>query len=250
MLDVLQRAFHDAVLGGDDKALAGLTAAPRGDIAARIAVYRNTVQGSLVGVLAAAFPVTQRIVGPAFFADLAQRFVVAAPPHAPQLSAYGADFPAFVAHEHDNHGLAYLADVARVEWARAESYFAADAPALDPAALSAIAPPALDGTVLMLHPATRLVCSAYAVYRIWQVNQPSIKDVPAVDLAWPQSVLLSRSDGRVALRLLSAGDAAFITAIQSGVALGAAAAQAYDTEPAFDLEAGLRDNLIGATFRA
>ena len=250
MLDTLQRAFHAAVLGADDATLAGLTTSPRGDVTARIAIYRNTLQGSLVDVLAAAFPVIQRIVGPAFFAALAQRFVVAAPPQAPQLSVYGADFPTFIAQERDRHGLPYLADVARVEWARAESYFAADAPALAPAALSAIAPDALDGTGLTLHPATRLVCSAHAIHEIWRVNQPSIADVPAVDLARPENVLLSRAEGRVALRALSIGDAAFVTALQRGMALGAAAAEAYDAEPEFDLEAALRDHLIGATFRA
>lgn len=250
MLEILQRAFHDAVLGADDGALAGRAATPRGGVAARISIYRNTVQSSLAGVLAAAFPVTQRIVGPAFFAALARRFVAGAPPRVPQLSAYGADFPAFVAGEHGRHGLDYLADVARVEWARAESYFAADEPGLDPSVIAAMAPDALDRTVLRLHPATRLVRSAFAVHRIWQVNQPDVADVPAVDLTRPENVLLSRANQRVSLRPLSSGDTAFIAATQDGMALGAAAAQAYDAEPDFNLEAALRDHLIGAAFRA
>ena len=250
MLDALQRAFHDAVLGADDGALTSRTATPRGSVAARIAIYRNTVQSSLAGVLAAAFPVTQRIVGPAFFTALARRFIAGAPPQAPQLSAYGADFPAFIASDHGRHGLDYLADVARVEWARAESYFAADAPGLDPSAITVIAPDVLDRTVLMLHPATRLVHSAFAVHRIWQVNQPGVEDVPAVNLTTPENVLLSRAGGRVSLRPLSSGDAAFVAAIQDGAALGVAAAAAYDAEPGLDLAAALRDHLIGTTFRA
>jgi hypothetical protein len=246
----LQRAFQDAVLGTEDGALAHLTHTPRGRLAARIAVYRNTVQGSLIDVLAAAFPVVRRIVGQGFFAGLAERFVTAAPPQAPQLSTYGAAFPAFIAEGLPGHGLAYLADVARLEWARGESYFAADDAALDPAAMAAIAPEALDGLRLELHPATRLVRSPAPIHTIWRVNQPAVADVPAVDLTMAEDVLISRAGFRVSLRKIGPGDAAFIAAIAQGAALGRALAQACADEPAFDLEPALRDHLIGGTFRA
>src|SRR5437879_3167885 len=117
----LQQEIHAAVLGTDDGALGERVVAPRGTASARIDVYRNTVQASLTEVLAAAFPVAQRIVGSAFFAELARAFIAARPPRAPQLSAYGRAFPDFiVAPSHDHH-LLYLPDVARLEWARGES---------------------------------------------------------------------------------------------------------------------------------
>ena len=234
----LQHAFREAVLGDVDGALAAHVAP---HLAARTAVYRATVQGSLADVIAAAFPVTQRIVGPAYFAGLAGRFAVSRPPRRPQLSAYGADFPDFLA-TGAHHGLPYLADVARLEWARAECYFAAEAPALAPAALAAIAPEALGELRLRLHPATRLVRSSYPIHRIWQVNQPAVTDVPPVDMGRSEAVLLTRKDGRVTLRAIPPGDAAFVAAIAAGMPLGAAA------DGTFDLESSLRDHLIGGTF--
>ena len=243
MIAGLQCAFRDAVLSGDDRALAPLVAAP-----ARIAIYRNTVQGSLVEVLAAAYPVTQRIVGPGFFAGLAHTFAVAHPPRLPQLSTYGADFPGFVDRSLARHGLPYLADVARLEWARGESYFAADAPALSPAALAATAPGALDGLKLTLHPATRLIRSAFPIHRIWRVNQPEVTEVPAVDMTAAEDVLLTRAEDRVSLRVIAPGDAAFIAAVVSGAGLGDAAARASAENHAFDLESALRDHLIGGSF--
>lgn len=245
-LPALQLAFREAVLGAADGQLAAYVAP---ELAVRIAVYRNTVQGSLTEVIAAAFPVTQRIVGPAFFATLAGRYVVARPPRLPQLSAYGADFPDFIASDAAHHGLAYLPDVARLEWARGESYFAADAPGLDPAALAALAPEALDAAVLVPHPAARLVRSRFPIMRIWRVNQPDVVDVPAVDMTVAENVLISRSGGRVSLRALPPGDAAFLAAILAGGTLGAAAACGDAAEPGFGLEAALRDHLVGWTFR-
>jgi hypothetical protein len=250
MLGDLQRRFYDAVLGANDGPLDSLVTVPRGNVAARIAVYRNTVQRSLVEVLAAAFPVVRRIVGAGVFTDLAARFVTAAPPRAPHLSAYGAAFPAFIAGNLARHGLAYLADVARLEWARGESYFAADVAALTPAAIAAIAPDTLEGTVLKLHPATRLIRSAAPVHRIWQVNQAEITDVPAVDMAIAENVLISRAGFRVSLRLIGDGDAGFIAAIASGETLSEALDRASAEDPAFDLEPVLRDHLIGGTFQA
>jgi hypothetical protein len=250
MLGDLQRIFSDAVLGTDDSQLESLVTAPRGTAATRIAVYRNTVQRSLVEVVAAAFPVVRRIVGVGFFADLALRFVTTAPPRAPQLSAYGAEFPAFIAGDLARHGLVYLAGVAQVEWARGESYFAADAVGLAPAAVAAIAPDALEGTLLKLHPATRLIRSAAPIHRIWRVNQPEIADVPVIDMTIGENVLISRAGFRVSLRLIGAGDAGFIAAVADGTTLGEALARAYEEDAAFDLEAALRDHLIGGTFQA
>lgn len=244
-LPALQRAFKEAVLGAEDGALAAYIAP---GLAARIAVYRNTVQGSLAEVIGAAFPVTRRIVGAAYFAMLAGRYAVARPPRLPQLSAYGADFPDFIAGDAAHHGLAYLPDVARLEWARGESYFAADGPALAPQAIAALAPGALDAAVLTPQPATRMIVSRFPVLRIWRVNQPEVADVPAVDMAVAETVLISRSAGRVSLRQLSPGDAAFVAAILEGCGLGAAAARGQDAEPSFDLETALRDHLIGGTF--
>ncbi len=247
MLAGLQRAFQDAVLGEADGTLAEHVTAP--GLAARIAVYRNTVQGSLGEVIAAAFPVTRRIVGDAFFSALARRFAAGHPPRLPQLSAYGADFPDLLAEEAALHRLPYLADVARLEWARGESYFAAEAPALTPGVLIETSPEALDALKLRLHPATRLVRSPYPIHRIWQVNQPEVEDVPAVDMSVAENVVLTRREGRVALRLTSAGDAALVAAIAEGEGLGDAAARALAEDAAFDLESALRDHLIAGTFR-
>ena len=254
MLAALQQVFRDAVLSADDGVVRDMTATPHGAIAARIAVYRNTVQGSLAEVLAAAFPVVQRIVGAPFFDALARRFAVAAPPRLPQLSAYGdgfADFLENVLADHGpDHGLAYLSDVARVEWARGLAYFAADIPALSPQALAAVAPEDMDGMVLRLHPATHVIRSRFPVHRIWQVNQPEIVDVPAVGMAIAENVLISRDATRILLRQVGDGDAVFIATVANGAALGEAVEKAFAAEPQFNLEAALRDHLIGGTFRA
>lgn len=208
-------------------------------------VHRNTVRGGLVDTLATAFPVTQRIVGVRAFATLADAFVRAEPPRVPQLSAYGTGFADFIAAGDVGQRLAYLADVARLEWARAESYFAADAPALDPTRLAALTPEEMERAVLRLHPATRLLESAFPIQRIWDVNQSD--DVPAVDMRVAETVLVTRPGLQIVQRKIVPADAVLIKAIAAGATLGKAAVV---VDESFDLQAALAAHFVGATFAA
>jgi hypothetical protein len=249
LLRDLQVRFRAAVLDGNTARLAELVRAP-GPVADRIDVYRNTVQSSLTDALAAIFPVTQRIVGADYFAGLARRFIAGAPPRRPQLSTYGAALPDFIAASEIHRQLPYLSDVAQLEWARGESYFAADAPPLDSQRLAAMEGEALEDMVLRLHPATRWVVSRFPIYRIWEVNQPHVADVPVVDMQAPQAVLVSRSARHVVTREIALADAVFIQAIAEGETFGGAADTALLQNPTFDLQGALAQHFAHGTFRA
>ncbi len=248
-LSDLQRRFRAAVLGADDAPVVGLVTSARGPATARIAVYRNTVQGSLSEVLAEAFPVTRRVVGGPFFIGLATQFSTVAPPRVPHLSAYGADFAAFIARQDVGHRLPYLTDVARLEWARAEAYFAADAQPLDAKRLAAQPPADIDKMILRPHPATRLIVSAFPIYRIWEVNQPEVADIPRIKMNWGQSALVSRTGYRLVTRVVEPADAAFVSASFVGKPLADAADLAFQIDAAFDLQRALQDHFINGTFR-
>ena len=248
-LQELQRRFRASVLGEDDGPVLPLVAAARGPVAARIAVYRNTVQASLTEVLAVAFPVTRRVVGEQFFANLAGRFATETPPRLPQLSAYGGDFAAFIEREDVGRRLPYLADVARLEWARGEAYFAADAKPLDAARLAALSPAEMESTVFKWHPATRLTTSAFPIYRIWEVNQLDVADIPRVDMGLAQSVLVSRAGSRLVTRAVEPADAAFVRATAAGENLAEAASLALAVDAAFDLQRALGDHFITGTYQ-
>lgn len=243
----LQRIFRATVTSADD-ILADRVNASRGPVSRRIAVYRNTVQKSLADVLAAAFPVTQRIVGVRFFHALATDFAVRHPPTVPQLSLYGAGFPDFIATHPQAQELPYLADVAWMEWARGEAYFAADALPLDPGALSAVPVEKLSEVKLFLHPAARLIRSFFPIFRIWSVNQPEILDVPAVDMHVSENVLISRPQYEVFVRKIAAADAAFLSCLMNSGTLGEATVAGLACDEAFNLQDALQEHFFKGTF--
>ncbi|NBB83119.1 MAG: DUF2063 domain-containing protein, partial [Alphaproteobacteria bacterium] len=187
----LQRAMAAAVLGGDRAAAEASIVADRIAPADRLDVYAGTVRISLTQALEAAFPVVARLVGERFFHAAARRFVEAHPPQRPQLLSYGGGFADFLAAFEPARSLPYLPDVARLEWARVQALFAADAAPLAAEALGEVPAEAMPRLVFDLHPSLRVVASAWPIQAIWQANrQPT---VPKVDLgAGGQTVLVLR----------------------------------------------------------
>ena len=249
MLREMQAAFRTGVLGGDKEAALGFMAAGGLTPERRLGIYQNNALGSLAAVLAAAFPVTERLVGTRFFGAVARQFAAAHPPEQPQLLAYGALFPAFLAGLKAAAGLPYLGDVARLEWARHEAYFAADAAGPDLAALQALPPAAYPSLVFTLHPAVRIVASPHPIQTIWDANQPENDPVPAVDLkAGGQVVLIHRPASAVIHRLLDPGAAALLQHLALSQTLGEAAAATLAVAPGFDLQGVIADHLAAGTF--
>src|SRR5207302_1278637 len=79
-------------------------------------------------VLASTFPVIKRLVGAAFFDAACEHFVRGHPSTRGDVNHYGCEFAAFLESYAPARALAYLADVARLEWAIDQANIAADAP--------------------------------------------------------------------------------------------------------------------------
>jgi len=79
-------------------------------------VHRNTVLGALSNALRSSFKAVEQLVGEAFFDRMAVAYARARPPQAPQLDAYGADFPGFIDGFPSTEALPYLGELAQFEW--------------------------------------------------------------------------------------------------------------------------------------
>jgi hypothetical protein len=208
----------------------GLIAGDMAEVDRRFAVYRNNVAVSLTEALVSRFPVIRRLVGEAFFAPLARLYAETDRPHSPVLAEWGEGFAGFLAGFPPLAGYPYLADVARIEFARGRAFHAADAPPIDPASLAALDP----GQVrLTLHPSVRLLRLAYPALSIWARNQPGGQAAPLG--TGPEIALILRDAAfQVPVRALCAGDAALLEAILAGQSLAQAAAAAQRAEHGHD----------------
>ncbi|HEY2863532.1 MAG TPA: DNA-binding domain-containing protein [Casimicrobiaceae bacterium] len=251
----LQRGMSAATVFGDHAALAALGIVPGTmGAAARIAIYRNNILGNYRKALAATFPVLRQLVGAAFFNAVVDAFVRAHPSTRGDVNCYGGELPRFLSTYGPARGLAYLPDVARLEWWIDQAAIAADVPAFDIAALAALPEEAHAGLRFVLHPSAQLLESRYPILHIWQVNQPDCAGAESVDLGeGGDSLLIARGERGVGVERLSPGESALLRSFAAKLALDTAAHRASEAEPAFDLPAALRRhvaNRVLVAFRA
>jgi hypothetical protein len=190
----------------------------------RFGVYRNNVSTGLVQALAVRFPATEAIVGKEFFAAMAGAFVLQDPPRSPILLHYGSEFARYVEGFAPAAELSYLADVVRLENARAEAYHAADIAPLPPGALASIGGDRLEDLKLVFHPSFAVIRSLY----------------PRPIEKWSgEDALVVRPQLSVLTRRLPPGGAIFLEALAKGQSLNSANERAQVAAAEFDLTANL-----------
>ena len=209
----LQADFLAAAVDAGEIARAPALRAGRIGSGERLAIYRRNLHANWRSALADTHPVVERLVGPAFFGEAARRYALAHPSASGDLHRFGAGFAAFLgAYEHAKD-LPYLAFVPRPLEAR------------DVAALSGVPADRHGDIRFALHPALRLVDSAYPVLAIWEANQPERDGTPD-RLEGADSVLVHRPALDVRLALPAAEDFALLRAFEAGLAFEAAAERA------------------------
>lgn len=216
----------------------------------RFAIYRNNVFAGLAGVLAARYPVVQRLLGDECFRGCCLRFVSDEPPRSPVLGDYGTDFADFLTALSDLASLPYLADVARLEWACHATLNGDDAIVLTPEALSDIEPGRVADLVLQRHPTACVLRSNYPVHSIWHTNMFDAATRTITADAAGEAVLVSRVDDQVSVMLLAPAAAAFTDVLFSGAPLADAAVAAAEIDPAFALAPTLAALLRANAFTA
>jgi hypothetical protein len=182
--------------GGLDQLIAGdgrMTAAERVEIYATGYFYR------ILEVMKEDFPATLAVVGADNFHNLVTGYLIDYPPTQPSIYFAGKSFALFLATNQLRERWPFLADLATLERANLESFHATDAPALDGELVRTIPAAAWPALKLRMHPATRLVASAWRIDRLlravedggaWQI--PDREDV---------AIIVSRRDARVSWRV-------------------------------------------------
>lgn len=139
----------------------------------RLTIYRDSSRRARERTLEAIYPVCRQILGPRCFARLAADYIDAFASRQGDLNRDGAAFAHHLArmqsHQPALATLAYLPDLARLEWHWHAIYYAADEPPLDAAALASLARPEKAERVrLRLSCALRRLASAYPIAAIWR----------------------------------------------------------------------------------
>lgn len=186
---------------------------------ANLGVYRNNGSITFREALGLTFPVLRRRVGDDYFRQLSVHYRERFPSRSGDLHWAGRDFATFLDDYLAGGEYQWLADLARVEWACAESSVCAEVPALGVDSLAGHASTALEHLVFGLQPSLRLVDATFPVYSVWLSNQ--VENAPPVDQSrGPEQGLIRLRHDAIEVRKLDRAAFSFISALSKGSSLG------------------------------
>ena len=247
-LHELQCRFAEAVLGEDTGRLEAHIVAGSMSASDRLSIYRESVFGILTSALASVYPVVQQLVGEEFFRSACRVYVRRYPSISGDLHEFGGAFPTFLGEFPPAAELAYLPDVARLEWCVHRVFHAAAHPPLSVERLATVSPSNYEALRFEVHPACRLLSSDFPVHRIWQVNQADYRGDQRVDLAQGGCrLLICRGTDGIEVHPLTPGEFALLEALAADTPLATAAALANEVEPEFELGVHLQHHIAGST---
>jgi len=206
----LQQNAYRAIVLEDDVRGAGLNVT-------RLSVYRNNARETFRKTLTATYPVVRRLVGEQCFRGIARSYAHDFPSRSGDLGRYGSELATLLEIYYRDSAFAYLADVARLEWACAEAEAAADCASFDLLELARV--PADDCARLSfaLRAPVRLVSSRFPIFSIWEAHQRD--EVEAVPLRIGAEHVLVTRTSELELHRLSTGTFAFARSLADGESL-------------------------------
>jgi len=212
----------------------------------RLDIYRNTFAGALTTALRLSYPAVYRLVGTEFFKGATGFFIESFQPKSACLDDYGEEFPAFLSDFEPAASLAYLSDIARLEWAVNRALHAPDMEPLDTQRLVALAEVERAHVRFAPHPSLSLVRADHPADLIWRAVLE--KDDAALSAIYPSAdpvwLLAERLPTGVEVRRMSESAWRFTSALCDGKALAAA----LDEAPDLDAPALLAEHLAVGRF--
>lgn len=235
-------------------ALIDLFSTPEDILSERLKIYRNNIFGNLTNALLDTYPLIEKLTGEDFAKSLMRAFILKNPPQEACLNRYGVGLAAFLESFAPARELPYLPDVARLEWAVNEAYYAPDDKPLTPDALQNVPLDELADMVLPLRLSVRLLESRWPLVAVrnfcLKENRPGSHDESeTLDLSHGGCRVMVYRPGLAAdIVPLEPAEYAFLQDMRAGKTLGGALETTLKTVPDFDFQSFLQKHLTLETF--
>ncbi|QLI82528.1 putative DNA-binding domain-containing protein [Chitinibacter fontanus] len=200
---------------------------------ARMRHYRANCRLNRIAALQGVFSNVAQLVGEDFFTAMAREYVDVTPANSADLHAMGDDFADFIGQFAPAADLPYLADVARVDWARWRAYLAPDEATLGLLELAQLAAADFASMQLRFHPSLQLVQSPH--WPIADILAMHAGGTVAQLASGGQQILISRSQWQV----ISLGQWTFLQSLSAGHCVGEALDHALQIDEACDIQSTL-----------
>jgi len=159
----LQQSVRESIHSGDaTKALSEEIIPGDIDPAARLKIYQNNYREPLAESLLEVFPVVAAFVGTVFTRTALRHYINAEPPIEPCLSSYGSGFSKFLKSYTPAEAVAYISDLAELEWTAHQLQHASENNA------QSQQKPSLNENIV-------LIASVYPLLNLWMVGNGQLR---------------------------------------------------------------------------
>jgi hypothetical protein len=184
----------------------------------RVDIYSQMYFWRQVDALKEDFPKLAALLGEDGFGQLVHRYVMTHPSEHFSLGRLGRKLAEFLSEQPQDHGRPDLADLASLEWARAEVFVERDAPLATEAALADLRPHEFARARLKLIPAVRLLRLGHDVISLWRAIENS--EAPPDPAARERDVLVWRKQWTAYHVAVASDEAQALRWAQQGRTLG------------------------------
>lgn len=164
---------------------------------ARLHIYAEAYYARLLDALATSFPALYRVMGEDSFRSLVSAYLEVYPSTFTSIDNVGCHLAAFLRGCELADEVAFLPDLASLEWAVVAAFYADDWPPLDTSDLQSVPPTAWNNARIQLDPSVHLLQSAWPVHDIWAARNLPDGEFPAEVESRPCSLLVYRFEDTV-----------------------------------------------------
>ncbi|MCF6329364.1 MAG: putative DNA-binding domain-containing protein [Henriciella sp.] len=221
------------------------------DAGPRALVYRNSSLLAASDALKSNYQATAAVMGDAFFAAMARAYVSDNRAVSRSLVGYGENLPAFIAAGVSEHGLPWLADLARLDRAWLAAHLAPDEVPFPADAFAELASDqdALFEMRLTVGANVGVIRTGWKLYDLWAgLRLGNLPDGQVEVAQETDCVLITRPFSEVFSRVLSIGEFAFLRGLKAGATLGAAAKIALGQAEDFDIGQAMAGSITDGLF--
>ncbi len=213
----------------------------------RLQVYHNNIIGSLCAAICATFPIIENLTGAEFLKTMAREYTFKNPPKNACLHMYGVGFDDFIKSYEPAKSLPYLPDVASLEIALNNAYYAQDDAPISADALAQISPEELGEAVLSLRQSATLLRSSYPLLQIRDFCLHA-KEAPDLSKVIDIYLMIYRPHLDVHIITLEKDEYHFLHLLAHQKPLGEALEQASEKFSTFDFTLFLQKHVSLGTF--
>ncbi len=184
----------------------------------RMGIYRESSIGNITIPLQMTYPVIEDLVGEEFFSAMCREYIKSNFPVSGDMNDYGSQMAEFIEIFEPTKSLAYLPDMARLEWLFHLSSLADDKDASNWSGFADLSEAELSKVTINLHPSVQIMTSNHPILKIWEMCKESGKAFdPAKESG--DNVLLMRKNLKVNLYPLADNETVFLRSIIAGYTL-------------------------------